>query len=204
MRWDERASANLLPLSRATTLAAALREWGYTGSCEDYGRPFETCQLCDNRELRYHFEIRNRHTERVLLVGSECITRFGIEGDEEARRDRTAMIRGARRREALDVLECLARLTDGRFEFRPYFEEHEALTPRQMVTAIGICRRRGVPVRALPPVRLRRERDRGALAALSAPEREILWPFLSAAQRRTWSSLNPSVGAPIADVLDEA
>jgi hypothetical protein len=37
MRWTDRASANLLPLSRATTLAAALREWVYTGRCEDFG-----------------------------------------------------------------------------------------------------------------------------------------------------------------------
>lgn len=202
MRWDERASANLLPLSRAITLAAALQEWAYTGYCEDYGRPFEACQLCDQPELRYHFEIRNRLTQHVLLVGSECITRFGIEGDDEARRDRTAMIRGARRREALDVLERLARLTGGRFEFRPYFEEHEALTPRQMVTAIGICHRRGVPVRALPPVRLRRGRDREALAALSPQERELLWPFLSAAQRKTWVDLGPRSGSAEADPRD--
>ncbi len=200
MRWTERASANLLPLSQASTLTAALREWAYTGFCEDYGRPEATCQLCENTDLRYHFEIRNRVTKNGLFVGSECITRFGIEGDEEARRDRTALIQGARRREAEGVLDRLARLTAGAFDLRDYYAEHDALTPKQMVTAIGICRRRGVSVQALPAVRLRRGRDQRQMKALTVEERRMLWPFLSAAQRRTWEGVRPE---GVGDGLDE-
>ena len=203
MRWADRASANLLPLSRAPTFTAALREWGYTGFCEDYQFPQAICQLCGQVDLRYHFRIRNRLTNHALLVGSECITRFGIEGDEEARRDRTALIQGARRREALGVLDRVARLTGGRFDFRDYYAENEGLTPKQMVTAIGICRRNRVSVGALPPVRLRRGREQRQMAAFTADERRMLWPFLSAAQRRAWAALDPDQGRPVADVLDE-
>ena len=85
--WAERASASLLPLSRASTLGAALKEWTYTGRFFDLEAADGTCELCGQQELRYHFEIENGDTSASLLVGSECIKRFEIAGiDEQCQR----------------------------------------------------------------------------------------------------------------------
>ena len=85
--WAARAAATLLPLSRATTLVAALREWSYTGRFFDLEARDGTCELCGQQDLRYHFEIENPGTTLSLLVGSECIKRFEITGiDEEGQR----------------------------------------------------------------------------------------------------------------------
>lgn len=47
--WVERAAATLLPVSRATTLVAALREWSYTGRFFDLEATHGTCELCVQR-----------------------------------------------------------------------------------------------------------------------------------------------------------
>ena len=76
--WTAKAARNLLPHSVAPVLADALREWAYTGQSNDYGQPEETCELCDQEDLRYHFEIGNAQTGHHLWVGSKCIQRFGM------------------------------------------------------------------------------------------------------------------------------
>lgn len=76
----ERVGANAIPLSvEQEELDIALDEWAYTGECVDHEEPFETCQMCDKEHLRYHFLIENDATGKSLWVGSECITRFGVD-----------------------------------------------------------------------------------------------------------------------------
>src|SRR3546814_10047183 len=85
--WAERAAATLLPLSRASSLGPALREWSYTGRFFDLEARDGICELCGQQDLRYHFEIENPGTASSLLVGSECIKRFEITGvDEQGQR----------------------------------------------------------------------------------------------------------------------
>jgi hypothetical protein len=79
MDWDQKARENLLPLSKEREdLAVALKEWFYTGTGFDHTTPSQTCQICGNTGLRYHFEVKNKQTEQTLLIGSSCILRFGI------------------------------------------------------------------------------------------------------------------------------
>ena len=87
MSWASRAAANLLPLSRERRdLAQALKEWRYAGNYHDLETPSADCELCDHPNIRYQFEIQNLFTDEALLIGSECINRFGIAAtDEEGR-----------------------------------------------------------------------------------------------------------------------
>src|SRR5690606_30975769 len=39
----------------------------------------ENCELCDQEQLRYHFEIKNRLTNKILWVGSSCILKFQVQ-----------------------------------------------------------------------------------------------------------------------------
>ncbi|NOS98771.1 MAG: hypothetical protein HOP25_09920 [Methylotenera sp.] len=74
--WAEKATANILHLSKANNLAEALREWITTGGYEDSHNIEEICELCEHEGLRYQYEIENLTTLRTLWVGSTCITKF--------------------------------------------------------------------------------------------------------------------------------
>jgi hypothetical protein len=87
-----RVRESLLPLSIGDTLPKAFEEWFFTGDVEDHEYPTETCQLCGQDDLRYHFEIKNQYTKKTLWVGSHCILQFDVpvyEGDRRLSADET-------------------------------------------------------------------------------------------------------------------
>lgn len=150
MSWASRAAANLLPLSRERQdLKPALAEWRYLGDFHDLETPSEVCQLCDHPDIRYQFEIQNLHTGEDLLIGSECITRFGIAAtDDEGRlldaagtkrkvaRDRRRLVDDAKKRGVVTALIALGQ-ADAEFEilsFINYLQDRGAFTPRQLAT----------------------------------------------------------------------
>jgi hypothetical protein len=83
--YPERVRERILPLSIAKTLPKAFDEWQCTGNVVDHGEPYERCELCGHEDLRYHFEIANKHTCETLRVGSRCILKFiaVYEGDRK-------------------------------------------------------------------------------------------------------------------------
>lgn len=125
--WAERAAANMLHLSKAQTLAAAMREWSTTGGYEDSHSIEEMCELCEHEGLRYQYEIENSQTGHALWVGSTCITKFvplyengheviGEEAKANLLRKRQAEYAANSREErALDVLRKLAVADPSRF-----------------------------------------------------------------------------------------
>lgn len=84
--YTQRVRDSILPLSRADSLRAAFSEWSFTGNTVDHKAPIETCELCGQQELRYHFEIANRYTDARLQVGSHCILKFNVAVLENGRR----------------------------------------------------------------------------------------------------------------------
>ena len=76
--YPQRVRDNILPLSIGSTLPEAFEEWSFTDNTVDHEEPVETCQLCDQEELRYHFEIKNSLTHKCLWVGSQCILKFNL------------------------------------------------------------------------------------------------------------------------------
>jgi hypothetical protein len=77
-KYTQRVRESILPLSNSDSLPAAFKEWRFTGHCEDHEDTTETCELCHQERLRYHFEIQNDQTKRTLNVGSRCILRFDV------------------------------------------------------------------------------------------------------------------------------
>jgi hypothetical protein len=148
MSWSNRAAANLLPLSfEKADLARALKEWRYTGHFHDLETPSEDCELCDHPDIRYQFEIQNLNTSEALLIGSECINRFGIAAtDEEGKtldaagtkrkvaRDRRRLIDDAKKRSVISSLVALSH-ADQEFSigsFIDYLQTRGAFTPNQL------------------------------------------------------------------------
>lgn len=77
--YPQRVADNILPFSLSGTLPDAFKEWYFTENIKDHGKPIEDCELCDQEQLRYHFEIKNRNTNRELWVGSSCILKFQVQ-----------------------------------------------------------------------------------------------------------------------------
>jgi len=80
VRWTNKAIRNLLENSmEKDDHAIAATEWEFTGEVIDHFVPNQTCQLCESRNLRYHFEILSKsRSDASLLVGSSCIKKFDI------------------------------------------------------------------------------------------------------------------------------
>lgn len=201
MSWASRAANNLMPLSREQeSLAAALREWRYTGNCYDLEEPVEICQLCDHPDIRYQFDIRNLFTGKSLLVGSECINRFGIAAtDEEGRtldaaesrsrvgRDRRKLIDDARKRRVINALVVLAN-TDEELQisnFIEYLQERGAFTPKQLSLLLWRFDTHRIPHDVKDfKISIRRNREKAQLREMKQRQIKRIWPCLSPSQRK--------------------
>lgn len=197
--WTERASASLLPLSAAQSLAAALREWTYTGRFFDLEATDGVCELCGQQELRYHFEIENERTNASMLVGSECIKRFEIVGiDERGRRldaagtgklvdrHRRGLVEDARKQRVMTALLKLGRKVPD-FDaqnFIDFVDDKGAFTPNQVAMIFWRMGTAGIEYRPTDwKVRMRRDSDLGQLRTMKPAAFKRVMAALTAAQR---------------------
>jgi hypothetical protein len=200
MSWASRAAANLLPLSRERCdLAQALKEWRYAGNYHDLETPSADCELCDHPDIRYQFEVQNLFTDAALLIGSECINRFGIAAtDEEGRtldaagtrrkvgQDRRKLVEDARHRRVVSALVALAH-KDQEFDIRSfvdYLQTRGAFTPKQL--SIVLWRLSKFRVNHNPKdfkLTIKRNREKAQLRSLKDWELARVRPCLSDSQR---------------------
>ncbi len=130
----------------------AFKEWRYDGVINDLGIRVKTCELCEQPELRYQFQITNVHSESELWVGSECIKKFntisvtnkdGVNlsydlAVKKIDKDRRKMIVDSKTKSMLNSLVQLS-WKDEEFDiedFIKYFKERGAFTPNQLSTVI--------------------------------------------------------------------
>lgn len=198
--WAERAAASLLPLSRASSLGAALREWSYTGHFYDLETTEGICQLCGQQDLRYHFEIHNTHTEATLLVGSECIKRFEITGiDERGRRldadatgrmvdrHRRGLVEDARKQRVMTALLKLSQKVPDfdAWSFIEFVDDKGAFTPNQVAMIFWRLGSAGIEYRPTDwKVRMRRDSDLNQLRTMKPAAFKRVGAALSASQRK--------------------
>lgn len=200
MSWASRAATNLLPLScEQHDLKAALTEWRYTGDFHDLETPSANCQLCDHPDIRYQFEIQNLHTGEGLLIGSECITRFGIaatdeEGDaldaadtkRKVARDRRHLVDDAKKRGVVTALITLGQ-ADPEFEivsFINYLQERGAFTPKQLATLMWRLKKFRVPHKPADfKLTIKRNREKAQLRELKDWQLRNIEPCLSPSQK---------------------
>jgi hypothetical protein len=197
--WAERAAAALLPLSRASNLGAALREWSYTGRFFDLEERDGTCELCGQQDLRYHFEIENPCTTSSLLVGSECIKRFEITGiDEQGNRlnadatgklvdrHRRGLVEDARKQRVMTALLKLGHEAPDfdAWNFIDFVDDKGAFTPNQVAMIFWRLGSAGVGYRPTDwKVRMRRDSDIGQLRTMKPAAFKRVMAALTAPQR---------------------
>lgn len=201
MGWAQKSAANILPLSlEKARLAVALREWLYVGDMYDLQAPDETCELCEHPDIRYQFKIINRHNGNEMLVGSECINKFGISAADElgnilnrdesrrrVNRDRRFLINEARKRRLINTLVALSSAEE-KFDinsFISYVVDRDAFTPNQL--ALLFWRLDHNQIGYVPSdfkLVIRRDREKAQLLQMEDRKLAKLWRAMSSSQRR--------------------
>lgn len=193
--YTQRVRDSILPFSVADTLPKAFEEWRFTGQTHDHEEPHETCQLCGQEGLRYHFEIQNDFTYHTLDVGSHCILQFDVAVYEDGRRlsprDAKArlskLIQKMRLESCVRALERLARaessqILSGALE---YYRINKKLTPKQAFVVFWRLRRNRIDHDpSFFNVTLRKKRYMDDLAAMETSKVHYFWRALTPGQRR--------------------
>jgi len=75
--------ANFLRYTFNTLMEAVVEEWEKVVFLETVDKGAQPCQLCGNKGLVEIHKIKNKKTNKELLVGSDCIDKFSIGKDIE-------------------------------------------------------------------------------------------------------------------------
>lgn len=201
MSWIERIKKNVFPVSNEKyNIRKALDEWVYEGDMFDVEVPNEICELCDQQNIRYQFEIVNNQNSNSLLIGSECINRFNISviddsgsklSTEDARKkvskDRSRLVTEAKEKSVLNTLVTLA-TKDQEFNiesFIEYFKEKKAFTPNQLALLIWRLEKARIDFkRSHFKVTIRRNREKDQLLNLEEWKLRRIWDCLSNSQKQ--------------------
>lgn len=199
--WPANVAKNIFPLSREKEdLIKALAEWIYTDRCYDLESAEEICQLCDHENIRYQFEIQNKQTGEILLIGSECIKRFDIkaidsggrvlsqdETNRKVNKARGKLIADAKKKKLINTLLLLASV-ENTVNINSFIDDYNirgAFTPRQLLYLLDLLSRYKIPAdRSCFKMALKKGYWRNQLHEMSPHDLIRLWPCLSAAQRK--------------------
>ncbi len=193
--YTQRVRDSILPLSVADTLPAAFTEWSFTENTVDHETPIETCELCGQQDLRYHFEIANQYTEAALWVGSHCILQFDVAviekgrrlSPEEAKRHLAKLTQRMQLESCIRALEQLATkeinpVLSGALD---YYRRNKKLTPKYAAVVFWKLRTFRIDHRpSFFQVELRRAQHVEDLRQMPTRRVHSFWSALSAGQRR--------------------
>lgn len=192
--YSQRVRDSILPLSVGDTLPKAFEEWYFTGSTEDHEEPCETCELCGQDGLRYHFEISNRFTGQALQVGSHCILQFDVavyDGSrrltaKEAKKQLDRLTQQMRLNSCIKALEALARAEHSNIldNALTYYRKNKKLTPKQAFVVFWRLRRNRIDHSpSFFNVTLRKKQHATDLQEMASDKVHFFWRALTSAQR---------------------
>lgn len=198
--YPQRVWNNIVPLSVGSTLPQAFEEWSFTESTEDHEEPIETCQLCEQEQLRYHFEIRNALNGNTLWVGSKCILQFGLSvfdagvrlTPQAAKKKLDRLMQQMRLESCLRALEKLAKTENNEIltNALDYYRRNKHLTPKFAFVVFWRLRKHGIDHSpSFFKIALRRDRHKEDLRQTPIDRVHTLWPALSTSQRKLAMSM---------------
>jgi hypothetical protein len=161
------------------------------------GRSFacETCELCGQEGLRYHFEIANAYTHHTLQVGSHCILQFNVavyEGvrrlsPKEAKKKLDKLTEQMRLESCLKALEKLARAekSDILENALAHYRMNKKLTPKQAFVVFWRLRRNSIDhAPSFFNITLKRKRYMKDLEDIETSRVHFFWRALTPSQRK--------------------
>ena len=193
--YTQRVRESILPKSVGDTLPSAFDEWAFTNHTVDHESPIETCELCGQQDLRYHFEIGNAYTNAKLWVGSHCILQFDVAvlengrrlSPDQAKRHLAKLTQQMQLESCIKALEKLAALEDSPIlsGALDYYRRKKKLTPKY--AAVVFWKLQDFNIDHHPSffkVELRRDRHINDLREMQTSRVHRFWHALSSAQRR--------------------
>lgn len=192
--YSQRVRESILPLSVGDTLPKAFEEWSVTEQVVDHDTPHETCELCGQESLRYHFEIRNTLTKNTLWIGSQCILKFGLSvfengrvlSPEQARKKIQRIMMQMQQDACIRALETLAieEKNDILSNALQYFKTHKYLSPKQAFVVFWRLNKHQIEHNpSFFKIDLKHDRFKEQLRDMESSRVRILWPALTSAQR---------------------
>jgi hypothetical protein len=192
--YPQRVADNILPLSVAKILPDAFSEWYFTENIEDHEVANADCELCDHEQLRYHFEITNRHTDNCLWVGSSCILKFQVQvfehgklldpkGSKKKLNDLTQKMRLDSCIKSLRIL-ATKEANDILSNALEFYIKNKYLTPK--FAYVVFWRLSSNKIDYSPSffkVNLRKDKYKTDLAQMPKDRVHVIWPALSSSQR---------------------
>lgn len=192
--YSHRVRANILPLSVGNTLPEAFEEWSFTENVVDHGHADQTCELCEQEDLRYHFQIQNALTTKKLMVGSSCILRFGVSvfedgarlSAEDAKRKLDRLLRQMHLDACIRALREVAAAEDSAIlaNALTFFQKNKYLTPKQAFVVLWRLRKCGIEYNAsFFTINLKTQRYKDDLQNMELSRVHTIWPALTSSQR---------------------
>lgn len=192
--YPQRVRDNILPLSIGGTLPEAFEEWSFTEQTEDHEQPIETCQLCEQEALRYHFEIKNSLTKNTLWVGSQCILKFGLSvfesgrrlSESDAKKKLERLMQQMRLESCIRALENLAVAEKNEIlaNALEYYKKNKYLSPKLAFVVLWRLHRNKIDHSpTFFKINLKRGRYQQDLQNMKLSQVHTIWPALSSSQR---------------------
>lgn len=186
---------NILPLSVAGTLPEAFKEWYFTDYTIDHEAPIEDCQLCNQEQLRYHFEIRNSHTNHTLMVGSQCILKFHLQvfdnglllNESGTKKKLDSLMKKMRLESCIKALDRLAETENNDIlsNALAYYKKNKYLTPKQAFVVLWRLGKHKIDHSpSFFKVSLRKDKYKHDLRMMEESRVHVIWPALSSSQRK--------------------
>ena len=193
--YPQRVRDNILPLSVGATLPEAFEEWSFTERTIDHEQPTETCQLCEHEELRYHFEIKNALTNKVLWVGSQCILKFNLSvfergrrlSADDAKKKLERLMQQMRLQSCINALEKLAEAEGNEIlsNALAFYKKNKYLTPKSAFVVLWRLQSNGIDHSpSFFKINLRKDKYQRDLREMPLSRVHVIWPALSTAQRK--------------------
>lgn len=192
--YPQRVRDNILPLSVGSTLPEAFEEWSFTERTEDHEQAIETCRLCEQEALRYHFEIRNSLTNHRLWVGSQCILKFGLSvfesgrrlSENDAKKKLERLMQKMRLESCMRALEKLAATEKNAILSSAliYYQKNKYLSPKFAFVVLWRLQSNAIDHNpSFFKINLKRLKYQQDLAAMKLSHIHTIWPALSSSQR---------------------
>lgn len=193
--YPKRVAENILPLSVASNLPGAFKEWFFTENILDHELAEEECELCNQEQLRYHFEIKNRNTDNILWVGSSCILKFqvqvftnGILLDKAGTRKKLKDLKNQMRQDScIKSLESLARTENNDIlnNALNYYQKNHYLTPKFAFVVFWRLSSHNIDHSpSFFKVSLKRQKYKDDLKDMPEERVHLIWPALTSSQRK--------------------
>ena len=201
--YPQRVADNILPLSQAGTLPEAFKEWYFDGETEDHEQAIEECELCNQEQLRYHFKIVNRYTNKDLWIGSQCILKFKVAvyeddqllGEKETKKKLDALIKQMRFESCMSALQRLVQkenndILDNALDF---YQKNKYLTPKFAFVIFWRLETHRIDHNpSFFKISLKKDKYRKDFRDMEIRRVHLIWPALTVSQRKLATNMGRS------------